>query len=102
MRMGVCPRVQNSVGGVAHSYFPATHGPVLSSSNTLHSSVEWEGRGSICQIKEKCVTCQVPHGFYIMEAGLGPAVSHFISLIPKPLEEETGLQNRGVKLLLLG
>lgn len=52
------------------------------------------GGGSIFQIKEKCVTCQVLHGFfYIMEAGLGPAVSHFISLIP--FESEDGLAIAG-------
>lgn len=44
------------MGGRAHSYFPATHGPVLSTSNTLHSSVEWEGgvhlpdKGKVCHL----------------------------------------------------
>lgn len=54
--MGVCLRFQDIMGGMAHSYFPAAYGPVLSSSNTLHNSVEWEqgvhlpDKGKVCNL----------------------------------------------------
>lgn len=76
---------------MAHSHFPETSGPVLSSSN---SSVERDWRVHLPD-KVKCVTCQMPCVFYIMEAGLDPAVSHLISSILLHSESNDGQTVQG-------
>lgn len=52
------------MGGMAHSYFPVTHGPVLSSSNTLHNSVEWE-KGVGVHLPDKGKVCNLSGAAWI-------------------------------------